>query len=136
MVGLATCRAISQRLGNRSRMGCSDGAVGRPLMRGEALDHGGACLVQADHLHRMPVPPSLEHDPVQRADGRDVSEMGVADINDDLLHQLQQVDRVEEGASRGEEDLALHPVGPNPSVGRERRGDATQAGHLAGEEDA
>ena len=64
------------------------------MMGGEALDHGGAGLVEADDLHLGVVPSQLQHDGVERADGRHIPEMGLADIDPDTRRHVLVIDRL------------------------------------------
>lgn len=42
------------------------------VVHGEAVEHMGACLVEADHLHRHAVATIFQHHLVERADCGDV----------------------------------------------------------------
>ena len=62
------------------------------VVDGEALDHGCARFVKADDLDLGAFAPELDHCPVERSHGRDVPEMGFADIDDDPVQYLPEVE--------------------------------------------
>jgi hypothetical protein len=63
-------------------------------MHAEALHQCRARRIQADDLDRAPVPARLQRHAVERADGRDVPEMRGADVDDEALDLLLQVEGV------------------------------------------
>ena len=107
------------------------------VVDGQPVDDGLAGLVQADDLDLGAVAAELQHDRVERGDAGDVPDMRAADVDDDPLQRLLEVEGGSEVLGRGEEDLALDDVGARPcrrpsSVG----GDPEELRDLAGEEDA
>src|SRR3546814_18947096 len=70
---------------------------------------------------------------VEGADGGDVPEMRVADVDDHAPGSLAEIEGAEEGFGRGEEDLAPDGVGPAAAVFRKAGPHRDQLRHLRGQ---
>lgn len=60
----------------------------------ELVEQVSACAVKPAHLHAAAVSPHTLYNLVQRADGRDVPEVRLADIDDDVDLSLASLRKV------------------------------------------
>ena len=110
---------------------------GGPLISGDSrLTMVAARSVQPYQLHPCSPRAQTARDALQGADGGDVPEMGVGDVDPDQSGRRCGVDRVRDRIGRGEEDLPDDGVGADRPVVAEGRGHAHQPGDLEGEEEA
>src|SRR3546814_1745020 len=89
--------------GNASMHGNGRGCFAL-VVPSEAIDHRGAGLVEAHHLDVHAVAAELQDRLVEGADGGDVPEMRVADVDDHAPGSPAEIEGAEEGFGRGEEE--------------------------------
>ena len=81
------------------------------VVHGEAVEHMGACLVDANDSDIDALPAVFEDDLVERADGGDVPQMGLRDVDRDLAQRLAEIEGGDEALGRSEEDLPVDLIG-------------------------
>ncbi|QTK78964.1 hypothetical protein AT6N2_C1179 [Agrobacterium tumefaciens] len=106
------------------------------IVQGEAVDHVGACLVDADHLDPPAGLAKFQHHLVQSADRGNVPQMRLRDIDCHRLNLFGEIESGNEAFRRGEENLTIDAIDPLPAIGRKLRPDMEEFRHLAREKHA
>lgn len=103
------------------------------VVDGEAVDEGGAGVVETLKDNFGAFAAEFEDDFVEGSDGGDVPDVGLADINDHFVEHFAEVEGLGEAAGRDEEELAAHEIGAGAGGFVESGGDVDNLGNFAGE---
>src|SRR3546814_20601231 len=72
----------------------------------EPLDHRGAGSVEPNNFDRGAFAPEADHRLIQHAHARDVPEVRITQVDDDVVEHLLEIERIGEPTGRGDEYLA------------------------------
>lgn len=81
------------------------------VVQSEAVEHVRARLVDAGDRDVDALAAVFEDDLVERADGGDVPQMGLRDVDRDLAQRLAEIEGGDEALGRSEEDLPVDLIG-------------------------